>query len=187
MLLSFLANKGLNNIAFSALLQLQDTVGCVDLLISTERIPEAALFARTYAPSQVSRVVKAWKADLESKKRGKIAAGIADPEEDSELFENWTAALQAEEQGAGAEQPELVQVDDTADLVHQMHLGEIQSRVAPHEDPTDGIPAADEPLAKTNGHINGVSPFSPPPPVIKTNGDYVAHGQQYDENEDLLA
>ena len=115
--------KGLNNIAFSALLQLQDTAGCVDLLVSTERIPEAALFARTYAPSQVSRVVKAWKADLEGKKRAKIAAGIADPEEDGELFENWAAAMQAEQQGAVAQQPELVSIDSTADLVQQLHLG----------------------------------------------------------------
>ena len=42
--------KGLNNIAFAAMLQLQDTRQCVDLLLDTERIPEAALFARSYAP-----------------------------------------------------------------------------------------------------------------------------------------
>jgi coatomer subunit beta' len=42
--------KGLNNIAFAALLQCQDTNACVDLLIKTDRIPEAALFARSYAP-----------------------------------------------------------------------------------------------------------------------------------------
>lgn len=42
--------KGKNNLAFAARLQLGDAKACVDLLIKTERAPEAALFARTYAP-----------------------------------------------------------------------------------------------------------------------------------------
>lgn len=42
--------KGQNNLAFATWLQLGDTKSCVDLLIKTERAPEAALFARTYAP-----------------------------------------------------------------------------------------------------------------------------------------
>ena len=116
--------KGMNNVAFSALLQLQDTAGCVDLLLNTERMPEAALFARTYAPSQVSRVVKAWKADLEVKKRGKVAAAIADPEDDEELFDGWSDALQAEKRGL-SQQPleeDHIRIDDAADLVHDMHL-----------------------------------------------------------------
>lgn len=37
---------------------------CVDLLINTKRLPEAALFARTYIPSEVSRVVALWKESL---------------------------------------------------------------------------------------------------------------------------
>lgn len=46
----FEASRGQNNIALASLLQLGDASGCVDLLIKTERAPEAALFARTYAP-----------------------------------------------------------------------------------------------------------------------------------------
>ncbi|KAF8595407.1 coatomer protein [Ceratobasidium sp. AG-I] len=42
--------KGQNNIAFASLLQLGDTKGCADLLVKTDRAPEGALFARTYAP-----------------------------------------------------------------------------------------------------------------------------------------
>ena len=37
---------------------------CLELLISTGRIPEATFFARTYAPSQVSRVLALWRDDL---------------------------------------------------------------------------------------------------------------------------
>ena len=42
--------KGQNNLAFATLFQLGDTKSCVDLLVRTQRIPEAAIFARTYAP-----------------------------------------------------------------------------------------------------------------------------------------
>lgn len=43
-------DKGQNNLAFAAHLQLADTKACVDILVKTDRAPEAALFARTYAP-----------------------------------------------------------------------------------------------------------------------------------------
>ena len=126
-------SKGLNNVAFAALLQLQDTAACVDLLLATDRVPEAALFARTYAPSQASRVVKAWKADLAEKKRHKIAAGIADPEDadegGEELFENWQEALQAEREGKKADHPareekDLLGDEDPAELVEKLRIGE---------------------------------------------------------------
>ena len=42
--------KGQNNLAFATRFQLGDAKSCVDLLIKTERAPEAAMFARTYAP-----------------------------------------------------------------------------------------------------------------------------------------
>ena len=46
--------KGQNNLAFATLFQLGDTKSCVDLLVNTRRIPEAAIFARTYAPRYTS-------------------------------------------------------------------------------------------------------------------------------------
>jgi coatomer subunit beta' len=42
--------KGSNNIAFACWLQLARTQECIDLLVKTDRIPEAAIFARTYMP-----------------------------------------------------------------------------------------------------------------------------------------
>lgn len=106
-----------------------DTSACVDLLLSTDRIPEAALFARTYAPSQVSRVVKLWKADLDSKKRQKIAVGIADPEEEDgkDLFENWEEACELETNGGvqhpAVEQKDLLGDEDPAELVEKLKIG----------------------------------------------------------------
>lgn len=48
------ADKGQNHLAFATLLQLGDASACVDLLIKTQRQPEAAMFARTYAPRLAS-------------------------------------------------------------------------------------------------------------------------------------
>lgn len=45
--------KGQNNLAFASLLQLGDPKACVELLLKTDRAPEAALFARTYSPRYV--------------------------------------------------------------------------------------------------------------------------------------
>ena len=45
-----LEKAGKNNIAFTCYLLCQDTKKCVDLLIKSERLPEAAFFAQTYCP-----------------------------------------------------------------------------------------------------------------------------------------
>lgn len=44
-------DKGQNNLAFATRFQLGDANACVDLLVKTQRTPEAALFARTFAPT----------------------------------------------------------------------------------------------------------------------------------------
>lgn len=56
--------KGLDNVAFMGALLAGDVGSCVDVLEGANRFPEAALFARTYAPSRVSGAVKAWREDL---------------------------------------------------------------------------------------------------------------------------
>lgn len=90
-------SKGANNLAFATLFQLGDVGGCTDLLVKTHREPEAALFARTYAPSQAQKAVEAWKGELRSKGRPKIAAAIATPAENVDLFEEgWENALKKE-------------------------------------------------------------------------------------------
>lgn len=195
-LTTFIAeSKGLNNIAFSALLQLQDAVGCVDLLMATERIPEAALFARTYAPSQTSRVVKAWKADLESKKRAKIAAGIADPEDGAELFEDWSEALSAEQHGGVKQELEQdhVGVDDATDLVQQLHLSTSCRCSLLSSTSTDCLRCLEDNVGPTraNGHYDDAQAVYHTSTM--TNGSYATSPpagvpQSFSqENEDLLA
>lgn len=99
--------KGQNNLAFAALLQVGNPAACVDLLVKTQRAPEAAMFARTYAPSKVPDAVQAWRGELTSKNRSKLAASIADPIENEDLFEEgWKDAV-ARETGAATQQSSL--------------------------------------------------------------------------------
>lgn len=94
--------KGSTNVAFAARLQLGDADGCADVLERSGRIPEAALFSRTYAPRRVPAVVSKWREELEATKRSKqsaIAASLADPSANPEAFEEgWSAALAKEEE-----------------------------------------------------------------------------------------
>ena len=56
---------GRNNIAFVSLFLQGRVKECVQLLLDSDRIPEAALFARSYAPSLVPEIVAKWKAAVE--------------------------------------------------------------------------------------------------------------------------
>lgn len=95
----FAGAKGQNNLAFAITLQLGDVADCVDLLLKTQRAPEAALFARTYAPSQVPKAVAAWKSDLTARGRSKIVDTIADPVANPDIFEEgWESVLAKEQQ-----------------------------------------------------------------------------------------
>ncbi|KAF0531175.1 Coatomer, beta subunit [Gigaspora margarita] len=90
-------SDGKNNVAFACYLQLGQVEDCIELLIKTDRIPEAAMFARTYLPSQVSRVVKLWRESLEKQNKKKAAEALADPADYENLFTDFKYALIAEE------------------------------------------------------------------------------------------
>jgi len=74
-----------SNIAFLSYFLLQDTHSCLKVLLDSKRFPEAGFFARAYCPSEVSRVIKMWKADLGSVNQA-VAKALADPEEYPDLF-----------------------------------------------------------------------------------------------------
>lgn len=102
------AEKGQTNIAFAAHLQRGDTASCLNILIQADRLPEAALFARTYAPSRVSEIVRQWKSQLNTSKRAKqraIASALADPALEPDAFEEgWGEALAGEREVEAASQ-----------------------------------------------------------------------------------
>ncbi|CAO3613410.1 unnamed protein product [Cunninghamella blakesleeana] len=99
--------QGKNNIAFTALYELGETEQVIDLLIKTDRIPEAAVFARTYAPQQMSKITKLWKSNLESQNRKKVAESLADPADYPNLFPDVHIVKEEQIIDTGVEEEEL--------------------------------------------------------------------------------
>lgn len=93
---SIARQKGKFNIAFTALLSLNLIDECLDLLINTERLAEAAFMARSYAPSRLSEVVSLWKSYL-GKSHPRQANCLADPQQYRNLFPELTGTLEEEE------------------------------------------------------------------------------------------
>ncbi|CAK6965402.1 coatomer subunit beta'-like [Scomber scombrus] len=87
---------GKTNVAFITYFMQGRLDKCLDLLIKTDRLPEAAFLARTYLPSHVPRVVKLWKESL-SKVNQKAADALADPTQYSNLFPGLQQTLVAEQ------------------------------------------------------------------------------------------
>ncbi|KAJ3966445.1 coatomer WD associated region-domain-containing protein [Lentinula raphanica] len=95
--------EGQHNLAWVIWWSMGEKERCVDLLIKTERVSEAAMLARTYAPSLVPKTVLAWKADLTARGRPKIADMIANPDVNPELFgEGWAGVLEKEKDHGSA-------------------------------------------------------------------------------------
>jgi len=88
--------SGKNNVAFLSHFLLGDLEKCLDVLIESGRLPEAAFFARTYLPSQISRVLPQWKEQL-TKVSEKAGQSLADPNEYKNLFSNFSQTLEAEQ------------------------------------------------------------------------------------------
>ncbi|XP_039017606.1 coatomer subunit beta'-1-like isoform X2 [Hibiscus syriacus] len=63
-LASLSKEQGKNNVAFLCLFMLGKLEDCLQLLLESNRIPEAALMARSYLPSKVSEMVAIWRKDL---------------------------------------------------------------------------------------------------------------------------
>jgi len=104
---------GQHNIAFSSLWQLGDIDGCLELLLSTNRLAEAVLLAQTYKPSRAKDIVVQWKASLEKTGKGKVSRLIGVPGEDEEMFPEWDEYLRLEEEGGSHE--DLIDINDGAE------------------------------------------------------------------------
>jgi len=89
------SENGQKNVAFLSYFVLGKLDECLETLISTNRLPEAAFFARTYLPSQISRVVTLWRESL-AKTNKKASEALADPTEYENLFPGLRENFQAE-------------------------------------------------------------------------------------------
>lgn len=71
-------DKKMFALAFNCFFMLRNVPQCLECLVGSGRYPEAAIFSKTYCPSQISRVVALWKQNLK-KTNPVIAQSIADP------------------------------------------------------------------------------------------------------------
>nr|XP_061797885.1 coatomer subunit beta'-like isoform X3 [Nerophis lumbriciformis] len=150
---------GKNNVAFITYFLQGKLDQCLELLIRTNRLPEAAFLARTYLPSQVSRVVKLWRESL-AKVNQKAADSLADPTEYENLFPGLKEALAAEhflrETCLGsrpAKDYPLVTLNEDRNILEEAEGYELKE-TSPHEEPEESplmsvVPqVAEESLAK---------------------------------------
>jgi len=147
---------GKTNIAFVCLFLRGKVHECLELLVRTGRVPEAAFFARTFAPSQMSSMVALWKAELEAK-NPKAAQAIADPAEYPNLFEKLDAALRAEEWAAANRSQDLPasafpehENDAAMDLIE--HVASILAAGGAPPPPPQAAQAQAEPEAEAEPH-----------------------------------
>ncbi|XP_055621190.1 coatomer subunit beta' isoform X1 [Toxorhynchites rutilus septentrionalis] len=85
-------SQGKFNISFLSMFLLGDLEKCLDILIQTNRIPEAAFFARTYMPNKISYVLNIWRTEL-GKINEKAGQSLADPEQYENLFPGFYNAV----------------------------------------------------------------------------------------------
>eukprot|EP00287_Rhodomonas_sp_CCMP768_P010439 CAMPEP_0196718458 /NCGR_PEP_ID=MMETSP1091-20130531/1646_1 /TAXON_ID=302021 /ORGANISM="Rhodomonas sp., Strain CCMP768" /LENGTH=1036 /DNA_ID=CAMNT_0042059117 /DNA_START=87 /DNA_END=3197 /DNA_ORIENTATION=- len=94
------ASDGKTNIAFLCNFLLGELEECLNLLCETNRVPEAAFLARTYLPSQVTRMVQLWRDDLKDL-NPRAAESLADPAQYPNLFPDFDYGLVAEHVAEG--------------------------------------------------------------------------------------
>jgi len=87
---------GKHNVSFLSYFMLGQLEKCLQILLDSNRIPEAAFFARTYLPSEISRIVELWREQL-SKVNEKAGQSLADPKDYPNLFPDYEASLQAQQ------------------------------------------------------------------------------------------
>jgi len=90
------SKNGKTNVAFVAYLLTGNVEACADLLVSTKRLPEAAMFVRTYLPSKIDEIVTLWKKDLASVSQT-AADALATPSSNPEKFPDLAIGLQVEQ------------------------------------------------------------------------------------------
>lgn len=85
------------NVAFLASYMCGNMEDCLSILMDSDRIPEAAIFARTYLPSKVSGVVDSWRTGLRKNGAIRIADALADPTAHPHLFPSMDESIEGEQ------------------------------------------------------------------------------------------
>merc|ERR1712179_642894 len=106
---------GKHNVSFLSYFLLGDLERCLEILITSNRIPEAAFFARTYLPSEISRVVDMWRVQL-GKVNEKAGQSLADPKDYANLFPDYMASMQAQQMLA-KERKKVIPAEDWKEIM----------------------------------------------------------------------
>jgi len=106
---------GKHNVSFLSYFLLGDLERCLEILLASNRVPEAAFFARTYLPSEISRVVDLWRVQL-GKVNEKAGQSLADPKDYANLFPDYSASLQAQEMLA-KERTKVIPAEDWKEIM----------------------------------------------------------------------
>jgi len=69
-------SDGYHNVAFSCFFQLNDVDKCLNILLETNKIPEASLFCRTYCPSKLEEVLEKWNAQISEQDKSNRTSNI---------------------------------------------------------------------------------------------------------------
>lgn len=144
------AEKGKNNITFLCHLLLSEVEECTNVLKATNRVPEAALMARTYTPTLIESTVNEWKLELLKETNAgdglkKQVASLADPINYPNLFPNFEYAVAAEEIFKKRRDKGFRSGKEYTDWKDSMHwdvVGELKQRFP------DGIPQPNSELAQ---------------------------------------
>eukprot|EP00118_Oscarella_pearsei_P021080 m.234363 g.234363 ORF g.234363 m.234363 type:complete len:941 (+) comp40109_c0_seq13:64-2886(+) len=198
---------GKNNVAFMAYHQLGKVEECLEILVDSKRLPEAAFFARTYLPSEVSRVVQLWREDLK-KTNEKAAEALADPMEYENLFPEMKEALMAEKMLKGernrtgalparaySEHEGNIDRDILSELRDALENGSLDlegrkgSEVGEDDDNDDNeVTSSVEPTVSSpveRPHVSSASPEKEEPPKPKKSSDFdLDLDEDFDENID---
>ena len=90
------SKHGKTNVSFVAYLLTGNVEACAELLVATKRLPEAAMFVRTYLPSKIEEIVALWKQDLSSVSET-AAEALASPALNPDNFPDLDIGLQVEQ------------------------------------------------------------------------------------------
>lgn len=123
------------NTAFLSAFVAGDLERCLNILTESDRIPEAAIFARTYMPSRVAPVVDLWRASMRKAGNVRVADALADPVAHGHLFPGFDQSLDHEKSAIKLQQERAAMAStsfaeyqdqvgmELSELLASMHVG----------------------------------------------------------------
>ena len=162
---------GQNNVSFLSYFCTGQLEKCLEVLVNTGRLPEAAFFARTYLPSQISRVVGLWRENL-AKTNEKAASSLADPTEYENLFPGLSDTFKAE-QFLTSERKRQLPATQYAEVPANTDRNPIEEMQAAEEDGTfsyapGGDQAQDDDEDFADAPVQSAADPAQAEPVVKT-------------------